>query len=389
MRINILSISMDKVNVFLLCLFFSLFFTSGSDGAKLDFYPSKTLTIGAPKLTLNCTIDPTFNMLYITTLAIRKREYNPSVLLTYAELSFGRTKPVYGSGISTSRYHASGQVIRDDLPSSYLQLEVTDPNCNDEGTYECYNSGSNNQGAVKTPSSGDNVIIRDAPVFGNLTMAVLPEQQIYLVNSVMNIVCSGNVGYKQQDWTWQWRNDTDQTWLPYPDAYNITYEDITPPDGRCSYVSRSTLKYLVEDRENGIQFRCMVGDLEQFSFNLTVYSTTTVVNPTLGTTTVPQPGVVNPTLGTTTVPQPGVNPTLGTTTVPQPGGGGGDDNSDLEVVGIAVGLVLVVIIVLVGVLLYFTIWKKRKLKVTDQEYDIGTSKLPVISNGVPPTSTKM
>ncbi|KAK6172732.1 hypothetical protein SNE40_016334 [Patella caerulea] len=318
-------------------------YISGFDGAKLDIYPSKTLTTGIPKLIFNCTVDPMANLMFVTTLAIRKKITNPSAVLTYAELSYTASTPVYGSGITRSRYLAFGQVIRDDVPSAYLQLEVTDPNCSDEGTYECYNSGSTNQGTVTTRKNEDNVIIRDAPV--NLKMSVLPEQQTYSVDSVMNIVCSGNVGYKQQDWTWQWRNDTDETWFPYPDAYNVTYEDITPPDSRCGYVSRSMLKYVVEDRENGIQFRCMVGDLEQFSFNLTVYSTVPVVNPTLGPTTVQQPG--------------------------DSGGGGDDDNSGIEVVGIAVGLVLVaIIIIVVGVLLYVIIWKKRKLKVTDQEYDM-------------------
>ncbi|XP_055958705.1 uncharacterized protein LOC130010301 isoform X2 [Patella vulgata] len=147
---------------------------------------------------------------------------------------------------------------------SYVNIEVKDPSCEDDGRYVCKTVGVTNRGVV-TLEDEKNIIIQSSP--GDIKLVTIPSKDKYNINDTIDLICSGNLGNPKRALSWETKLPDESVWKPYQ-FYSTSVAQRN--SSQCTYVGKSILNYTVQVTDHGLSFRCLVGGSESYSVNTTI-----------------------------------------------------------------------------------------------------------------------
>ncbi|ESO93804.1 hypothetical protein LOTGIDRAFT_228571 [Lottia gigantea] len=237
--------------------------------AELDIRPSTNIQAGAPTITFRCQPTIVSGVTSLYRLDISRLREGVSTEQILGTIQVGK-QPELGPGLTSPKYTVSGSLTAiDTVSTSFLQIIIQDPNCNDKGEYVCTVTGGNSGGSL-TPKKQTNVTVQENP--SSLGINVVPSKSEYKSNDSISMTCNGNVGNPAKTWQWQTRRfPASIQWNRYTDSSDIVTDDVSPPiGGSCSYRQQTVLNYRVKAQDDGLEIRCILDNTEEFSQNFTI-----------------------------------------------------------------------------------------------------------------------
>ncbi|XP_063439118.1 uncharacterized protein LOC134720658 isoform X2 [Mytilus trossulus] len=139
-----------------------------------------------------------------------------------------------------------------DIPAEQVQ-------CSDEGTYRCkiIGSSTNNNQPIDIDKFGTVQLSVKPTAIDQMTVSPQQPEGIYTPYTLVQLMCTGEVGNPAQFLRWCYRRPTDQSFLGWYDNTNIDPGTEFLQD--CMYRRTSTLRYNVSAADEYTEFRCETG----------------------------------------------------------------------------------------------------------------------------------